>query len=87
MANRIKSGIKKHRQSLKKRERNTHVKSTLKSSVKEYLTSLESKDANKSRELLNKTISLLDKTSSKGVIHRNKASRTISRLSKRLNSI
>ena len=44
MAKRIKSGIKQHRQSMKRRDRNTIVKSDLKTQVKKITTFIENKD-------------------------------------------
>jgi small subunit ribosomal protein S20 len=38
-------------------------------------------------EKLNTAVSLLQKTASKGVVHRNKAARTISRLTRQVNRV
>ncbi len=87
MAKRIRSAIKKHRQSVKKRTRNLKVRSALKTVVKDLNTSIEEKDLVKSSEVLKSTISALDRASSKGVIPKRTASRTIGRLSKRVYSL
>ncbi|MGQ0792656.1 MAG: 30S ribosomal protein S20 [Deltaproteobacteria bacterium] len=87
MAKRIKSGIKKHRQSLKKRERNTSVQSRLKTLVKKLRGAVESKNAAESEAALKTAISAFDKAASKGIIHQKNASRHIGRLSKRVQGL
>ena len=52
MGLRTKSAQKKHRQNLKRRERNRFVTSTLKTKVKRYSEALGSEDLEKSQALL-----------------------------------
>lgn len=87
MGLRTKSAQKKHRQSLKKRERNRFVTSTLKTKIKRYSQALESEDIEKSQALLKELVSLTDKAATKGVIHKRKASRYVSRFSKKLSDL
>lgn len=75
-----KSAIKRHKQSEVRRARNTAVKTTVKTAIKKVRESAASGDAGQTAELLKKATSLLDKAVSKGVLHRNNASRKISRL-------
>lgn len=84
MAERIKSGIKRHRQSLKKRDRNTVVKSDLKTQLKKFESALESKDANAAQQALKETETKLRKAASKGVIKKETASRKVSRITKKV---
>ena len=84
MAERIKSGIKRHRQSLKKRARNTVVKSDLKTQLKKFEAVLESKDPNSAQQILRETEAKLRKAASKGLIKKETASRKVSRISKRV---
>jgi len=84
MAERIKSGIKRHRQSLKKRERNTVIKSDLKTQLKKFEAVLEGKDVNSAQQVLRETETKLRKAASKGVIKKETASRKVSRISKRV---
>ena len=84
MANRIKSGIKRHRQSLKKKERNTAVKSDLKTQLKKLSSTIAENDAATVDKVLRETESKLKKAASKGVIHKKTASRRTSRLAKRI---
>ncbi|MEX0999730.1 MAG: 30S ribosomal protein S20 [Thermodesulfobacteriales bacterium] len=84
MAERIKSGIKRHRQSLKKRDRNTVVKSDLKTQLKKFESVLESKDPSSAQQILRETEAKLRKAASKGLIKKETASRKVSRISKRV---
>lgn len=87
MGLRIKSAQKKHRQSLKRRERNRFVVSTLKTKIKRYTEALHAEDVEKSKTLLKELVSLTDKAATKGVIHSRKASRCVSRFSKKLSDL
>ena len=87
MANRIKSGIKRHRQNLKRRERNTIVKSDLKTQVKKITAVIENKDVEAAEEVLKETESKLKKAASKGVMHKKTAARRTGRLAKRVSRL
>ena len=82
-----KSAIKRIKQNLKKNERNTHVKSTLKTYIKRVREAAAAKDPVAAREALNAAIPVVDGAATKGVIHRSTASRNVSRLTKLVNSI
>ena len=77
------SALKRMRQNEKKRLINMSYKSKVKTSVKKYLKAAEEKTS-EAGTLLNATVSLLSKGVTKGIFHRNTASRTISRLSRKL---
>ncbi|MFQ6079688.1 MAG: 30S ribosomal protein S20, partial [Thermodesulfobacteriota bacterium] len=66
---------------------NVHIRSTLKTLTKRVRLAVESKDIDKARTALAEAIRAIDKAKSKGVIHRNTASRKVSRLTKRVNSL
>ena len=87
MGLRTKSAQKRHRQNLKRRERNRFVMSTLKTKIKRYSEALESEGLEKSQILLKELVSLIDKAATKGVIHRKKASRYVSRFSKKFSDL
>ena len=55
--------------------------------IKRLRKAVEEKDREGAAEALTKAVSALDKAASKGVIHKNTASRKISRLTKSVNSI
>jgi len=87
MAERSKSGIKRQRQNLKRRERNTAVKSDLKTQLKKLESVLESKDANAAQQVLRETETKLRKAASKDVMKKETVSRKVSRLSKRVSAL
>lgn len=80
-----KSAEKRHRQSLKRRERNRNTKSTIRTTVKRALAAAKSGDKAGATELARKASSLFDKAVVHGVLHRNNARRSISRLQKAIN--
>ncbi len=77
----IASAMKRHKQSLKARARNRHVRSTVKTIVKEVRAGIE-ETAEKGAQLLTQASSIIAKAGSKGVIRKKTASRKISRLAK-----
>lgn len=85
MAN-IKSQMKRNRQNAKRHDRNKSVRSELKTRVKRALATAETgaEDAGIAARL---AVKRLDKAASRGVIHKNAASRRKSRLQKRLNKL
>ena len=86
MAN-IKSAMKRIRTSEKRRVRNAAVRSTVRTAVKGARTAIAGGQADQARETLHRTIQLLDKAVTKGVIHRNAAARKKSRLTRQLNAL
>lgn len=64
--------------------RNLSIRSLLKTETKKFIDLVSAKKLDEAKKQLNVLISTLDKASSKGIIHRNTASRKKSRLSKRL---
>ena len=87
MAKRIKSGIKQHRQSLKRRDRNIVVKSDLKTQVKKITALIDDNDLKEAEGLLKETETKLKKAASKGVISKKTASRKTGRLAKRVSRL
>ena len=82
-----KSAEKRDRQSVKRRERNVADKSAIKTKVKSVLSAVGAKDKEASAKALQAAIPALDKAAVKGVIHKNNASRKISRLTKKINAL
>ncbi len=82
-----KSALKRHRQSLKARERNKAVRTRLKNATKEVRIAVEQNDAENASKALHKASSVIDKAAQKNVIHRRTAARKLSRLSKAVNNI
>ena len=82
-----KSAEKRVRQNVKKREVNRQNRSSLRTQIKKLRAALESQDKNLSVELLIPTISLIDKSVNKGVLHKNTAARYKSRLTSHVNEL
>jgi len=80
------SALKAHRQSLKNRERNRQYRSRLRNALREIRTAVDGNNLTAAKTALKQTISLIDKMTTKGVIHRNAAGRYKGRLSARLAS-
>ena len=86
MAKRTKSALKANRQNVKRREQNRHLRTRLRSALKTIRASLDAKDASAVESALGQTVSIVDKMATKGIIHRNTASRYKSRLATRLSA-
>lgn len=74
------SAEKAHRKSVRRHLYNLRVKRNIKELVKTALELIKSKKEKEAREAVAKAIKYLDKAVTQGVIHRNNASRRISRL-------
>ena len=84
MAKRTKSALKANRQNVKRREHNRQMRSKLRTALKAIRASLDDNDLDGAKAALRKTISMVDKMATKGIIHRNTAGRYKSRLTARL---
>jgi small subunit ribosomal protein S20 len=82
-----KSALKRIKQNKVKNARNKHVRSTLKTFIKKVREAVESKDANAAKEALAAAIPVIDKAATKGVIHKATSSRSVSRLTKLVNTL
>jgi len=76
------SALKRHRQSEKRRLRNQAVRTQLKHLVRSVRAAITARDAKQAADTLSRATRALDKAVTKGVLHRNSASRTISRLAR-----
>ncbi len=79
MAN-IKSAKKRVLTSAKKAEANKAVKSGVKTAVKKVRVAIEANDKAAASAALTEAAATIDKAASKGVLHKNNASRKVSRL-------
>lgn len=86
MAN-TKSAEKRNRQNVERRERNRANRSRMRTAIKKLRSAVEGGDAKAAQELLPGTLSLIDKTAQKGVIHGNTADRYKSRLSRAVGNL
>ena len=82
-----KSAVKRNRQNAIRNARNTHIRSTMRTLVKQVREAAAAGDKDAAAEALKKVSPYIDKTATKGVIHKATASRKIGRLTKLVNSI
>ncbi|MHC1725141.1 MAG: 30S ribosomal protein S20 [Syntrophobacteraceae bacterium] len=82
-----KSAIKRARQSEDQRLRNRAQKTRMKNVVRSLETAINGKSSDDVAVELKQAVSVIAKTASKGVIHKNTASRKISRLTRRVNAL
>ena len=82
-----KSALKRARQNEERRQRNRARKTRMKNVVKAVEQAIATNDRDLALDRLKEAVSIIDKTASKGVIHRNKAARKISRLTRHVNDL
>ena len=80
MAN-IKSAIKRQKQNLIRRERNSARRSRVKTYIKAFRNAVTEGDADKAKALLPVVTREIHKAVTKGILHKNNGSRKVSRLS------
>lgn len=80
----IKSAIKRVKTAEQRRERNKALKSSLKTQLKKFDKAVEEKAENL-KEIAVETQKSIDKACSKGIIHKNAASRKNSHVASRVN--
>ena len=80
-----KSAIKRHRQSLKRRQQNRTVTGGVRKAVRRTRTAVAEGDIEKAQQSLQVAISQLDSAAAKGMLHKNTVARSKSRLTKLVN--
>jgi small subunit ribosomal protein S20 len=75
------SAIKRHRQSLKRNERNSGARAAMRTAMKRVAEAVKKQDANAAKTLLKDAISKLAKGGQRNLVHHRHASRHIGRLS------
>lgn len=78
---------KRHRQSLERRMRNKSVRTRVRRQMRVMRAAIAEGDADKVKELLPQTMSIIDTGWRRGVLHRNTASRYKARMAKQANQI
>ena len=86
MANHV-SAVKRDRQSKERRALNRTHAQRLRTQLKKLRLALSDNNKEDVQKLLSPTLSLIDKSIQKGVLHKNAASRHKSRLMLRVNSV
>ena len=86
MANHV-SAAKRARQSEKRRLNNRNRKGAMRTAIKGVLTAVEAGDKEAAATALRAATSLIDSAGRRGTIHKNQASRRVSRLSAKVKGI
>jgi small subunit ribosomal protein S20 len=84
VAKRNKSALKANRQNVKRRDHNRQLRAKLRTGLKTIRKSLDAKDVPGAKTALKSLQSLVDKMATKGIIHKNTASRYKSRLAAKI---
>lgn len=84
MAKRNKSALKANRQNIKRREHNRQLRAKLRTGLKAVRAAVDAKDKAAAKKALTTLQSLVDKMATKGIIHKNTASRYKSRLAAKI---
>ena len=87
MAQRHASAQKRARQNAQRNQRNTMLRSALRTAVKKVVAAVDASNVEAAQTELPKAIRALGKATSKGIIHKNTASRKISRLTRSVNAL
>jgi len=82
-----KQARKRHRQSLERRMRNKAVRTRVRRQMRSMRIAIGEGDADKVKELLPKTMSIIDIGWRKGVLHRNSAARYKSRMARQAQAV
>lgn len=80
------STLKRVRQAEKHRLRNQSVETKIKTYITKLEAALPSKDKDSINKALNEAVKVISSAASKGIIHKNTASRKISRITKKVNT-
>lgn len=82
-----KSALKRAKQNQVRNARNTHIRSTMRTLVKNIRVAVTAGDTEAANAALAKAIPYISRTAAKGVIHKSTASRKVSRLTKLVNTL
>ena len=80
-----KSAVKRARQALKRRLRNRNAKSQIRTAMKKMRNFVEENQIEEAKNYLPTLVSLIQRKSDKGIIHKNTASRYVSRMTQLIN--
>jgi small subunit ribosomal protein S20 len=83
----IKSAEKRNRQNEKRRQKNSKIKSSVRTAEKKVLKSLENNSNETAQVLFKEFVKKIDTAAGKGIVHWKTAARKKSRLAKKVNSV
>ena len=82
-----KSALKRIRQSERRRKRNQHIRSGMRTEIKNLREAIEAGDATLAGERLARAETAIRRAATKGVIPKRRADRSVSRLAKSVNGL
>ncbi len=82
-----KSALKRMRQNEKRRLRNKAYRTRVKNVIKKIRQFVENNDLENAQKALPEAVSIIQKVAAKGIIHKNNASRKISKLYRMVNEL
>lgn len=82
-----KSALKRVRQNVKRRARNRHVLTSMRTLIKRVRAAIEAGNSEEAKANLADAVRHLSRAADKGVIHRKQASRKIGRLTRAVNNL
>ncbi|MGE5544625.1 MAG: 30S ribosomal protein S20 [Bacillota bacterium] len=82
-----KTPMKRARTAMIRKASNMSKKSAMKTAIKKFEAAIADKNKSEAEARLVAATSIIDKNAGKGIVHKNKAARTKSRLAKQLNSL
>ena len=82
-----KSAEKRNRQAERRNEANRHNRGRLRTEIKKLRAAIDAGNRDEAKSLLNATVSLIDKSIQKGILHQNAAARYKSRLTAGVNEM
>ena len=83
----IKGAIKRVRGNSRKRVINTYVSSSMSTAIKKFEKAVKENDKDNANNYLNVALQRIDKAVNSKLVHKNKAARLKSRLTKKLNNM
>ena len=83
----IKSAKKRMRSSVKKTDANTLVNSSMRTAIKKFEKEVKAGNKEEASNNLNVALQRIDKAKNNGLVHKNKAARLKSRLTKMMNAM
>lgn len=82
-----KDAIKRMRQAEKRRMRNRHYRTMMRTRIKKFRAAIEAGDAAAAEAELDQTVSIIQRVAQKGIIHKRQAARRVRRLYQALNAL
>ncbi len=82
-----KSALKRNKQNIVRRDRNTQARSSMRTMVKNVRLAVAEENKEAATAALTKAVPFIDKMATRGIIHKATASRKISRLTKLVNTL